>query len=37
MEIVTFVSLLLIASSLFLLAYVSIANRNAIKKAEKNS
>jgi hypothetical protein len=37
MELITVIGVLLIASSLFMLAYVSIDNHNAIKKLDKNS
>ena len=37
MEIITFISVFLIASSLFMLAYVSVDNHNAVKKLDKNS
>lgn len=37
MEIITVVLILLVASSLFMLAYVSVDNHNAIKKLDQNS
>jgi hypothetical protein len=37
MEIITLITILLIASSLFMLAYVAIDNYNAVKKLDKNS
>ncbi len=36
MEIITLVAFALIASSLFLVSYVSITNRNAVKKIDRN-
>ncbi len=36
MEVIAVLGVLLVGSSLFMIAYVSITNRNALKKIDKN-